>query len=53
MIELVLGEGAPAVHRYHLVIGFSQGSSTVRPIRKVWQNVATRGTFILHWWLAE
>jgi NADH pyrophosphatase NudC (nudix superfamily) len=26
---------------------------TVRPIRKVWQKVSTRGTFILHWWLAE
>ncbi len=26
---------------------------TVRPIRKVWENVSTRGTFILHWWLAE
>jgi len=22
---------------------------TVRPIRKVWENVSTRGTFILHW----
>ena len=26
---------------------------TVRPIRKVWENVSTRGTFRLHWWLAE
>jgi NAD+ diphosphatase len=26
---------------------------TVRPIRKVWENVSTRGTFILHWWIAE
>jgi len=26
---------------------------TVRPIRKVWENVSTRGTFVLHWWLAE
>lgn len=26
---------------------------TVRPIRKVWENVSTRGTFILHWWMAE
>lgn len=25
----------------------------VRPIRKVWENISTRGTFILHWWLAE
>jgi NADH pyrophosphatase NudC (nudix superfamily) len=28
-------------------------SLTVRPIRKVWENVSTRGTFRLHWWLAE
>jgi NADH pyrophosphatase NudC (nudix superfamily) len=26
---------------------------TVRPIRKVWENVSTRGTFKLHWWVAE
>lgn len=26
---------------------------TVRPIRKVWENVSTRGTFMLHWWMAE
>jgi 8-oxo-dGTP diphosphatase len=26
---------------------------TVRPLRKVWENVSTRGTFILHWWMAE
>jgi NADH pyrophosphatase NudC (nudix superfamily) len=26
---------------------------TVRPIRKVWENVSTRGTFILHWWMAD
>ena len=26
---------------------------TVRPIRKVWENVSTRGTFRLHWWIAE
>ncbi|HEX9145806.1 MAG TPA: NUDIX domain-containing protein [Candidatus Binatia bacterium] len=26
---------------------------TVRPIRKVWENVSTRGTFRLHWWLAD
>ena len=26
---------------------------TVRPIRKVWENVSTRGTFKLHWWMAE
>ena len=26
---------------------------TVRAIRKVWENVSTRGTFILHWWMAE
>ncbi|MEK6601536.1 MAG: NUDIX hydrolase [Candidatus Binatota bacterium] len=26
---------------------------TVRPVRKVWENMSTRGTFILHWWLAE
>jgi len=26
---------------------------TVRPARKVWENVSTRGTFILHWWMAE
>jgi 8-oxo-dGTP diphosphatase len=25
----------------------------VRPIRKVWENVSTRGTFRLHWWIAE
>jgi len=26
---------------------------TVRPIRKVWENVSTRGTFKLHWWIAK
>jgi len=26
---------------------------TVRPIRKVWENVSTRGTFKLHWWVPE
>jgi len=26
---------------------------TVRPLRKVWENMSTRGTFRLHWWLAE
>lgn len=26
---------------------------TVQPLRKVWENVSTRGTFRLHWWLAE
>jgi len=26
---------------------------TVRPIRKGWENVSTRGTFKLHWWMAE
>jgi len=25
----------------------------VRPVRKVWENVSTRGTFRLHWWTAE
>lgn len=26
---------------------------TVKPLRKVWENISSRGTFILHWWLAE
>src|SRR5262245_49341871 len=26
---------------------------TVRPLRKVWENISTRGTFRLHWWMAE
>ena len=26
---------------------------TVQPIRKVWENISTRGTFRLHWWMAE
>lgn len=26
---------------------------TVRPLRKVWQNISSRGTYRLHWWLAE
>ena len=26
---------------------------TVRPLRKVWENISSRGTFRLHWWLAE
>jgi len=25
----------------------------VRPLRKVWENISSRGTFRLHWWLAE
>lgn len=25
----------------------------VRPLRKVWENISSRGTFTLHWWLAE
>ncbi len=26
---------------------------TVRPLRKVWENISSRGTYRLHWWLAE
>ena len=26
---------------------------TVRPLRKVWENTSSHGTFRLHWWLAE
>jgi len=26
---------------------------TVRPTRKVWENVSSRGTFVLHWWMTE
>ena len=26
---------------------------TVRPLRKVWENISSRGTFRLHWWLAK
>lgn len=26
---------------------------TVRPVRKVWENVSTSGEYRLHWWLAE
>lgn len=26
---------------------------TVRPIRKVWENVSSSGRYRLHWWLAE
>ncbi|OGQ78350.1 MAG: DNA mismatch repair protein MutT [Deltaproteobacteria bacterium RIFCSPLOWO2_12_FULL_60_19] len=26
---------------------------TVRPVRKVWENVSTGGIYRLHWWLAE
>jgi NAD+ diphosphatase len=26
---------------------------TVRAVLKVWENVSTRGTFRLHWWMAE
>jgi len=26
---------------------------TVRPVRKVWENITTSGTYQLHWWLAE
>ncbi|MGH7766687.1 MAG: NUDIX hydrolase, partial [Candidatus Binatia bacterium] len=26
---------------------------TVRPVRKVWENISTSGTYRLHWWLAE
>ncbi|MBI3061306.1 MAG: NUDIX domain-containing protein [Deltaproteobacteria bacterium] len=26
---------------------------TVRPVRKVWENISSRKTFMLHWWLAE
>ncbi|MBI2347802.1 MAG: NUDIX domain-containing protein [Deltaproteobacteria bacterium] len=26
---------------------------TVRPVRKVWENISSRKTFILHWWLAD
>jgi 8-oxo-dGTP diphosphatase len=25
----------------------------VRPVRKVWENITTSGTYRLHWWLAE
>lgn len=26
---------------------------TVRPVRKVWENISAGGTHTLHWWLAE
>jgi 8-oxo-dGTP diphosphatase len=26
---------------------------TVRPVRKVWENITTSGTYRLHWWLAD
>jgi 8-oxo-dGTP diphosphatase len=26
---------------------------TVRPLRKVWENLSSGGRFRLHWWLAE
>ena len=26
---------------------------TVRPVRKVWENISTGETYRLHWWLAE
>ena len=26
---------------------------TVRPVRKVWENISTGGIYRLHWWLAE
>lgn len=26
---------------------------TIRPLRKVWESLSTRGTHRLHWWLAE
>jgi len=26
---------------------------TVRPARKVWENISTGGIYRLHWWLAE
>ncbi len=26
---------------------------TVRPLRKVWENISSGGSYILHWWLAE
>ena len=26
---------------------------TVRPMRKVWENVSSGGNYRLHWWLAE
>jgi len=26
---------------------------TVKPLRKVWESLSTRGAYRLHWWLAE
>ncbi|HEY3302246.1 MAG TPA: NUDIX domain-containing protein [Candidatus Binatia bacterium] len=26
---------------------------TVRPVRKVWENISTGGHYRLHWWLAD
>ncbi len=26
---------------------------TVRPLRKVWENISSGGSYRLHWWLAE
>ena len=26
---------------------------TVRPLRKVWENISSSGNYRLHWWLAE
>jgi len=26
---------------------------TIRPVRKVWESIASGGTHTLHWWLAD
>jgi len=51
----VSGEVEPGETQEEAVVreAMEEVGLTVRPIRKVWENVSTRGTFTLHWWMAE
>ncbi|MBI2999866.1 MAG: NUDIX domain-containing protein, partial [Deltaproteobacteria bacterium] len=51
----VSGEGEPGESQEAAVAreAMEEVGLTVRPVRKVWENISSRGTFVLHWWLAE
>ena len=51
----VSGEVEPGERQEAAVVreAMEEVGLVVRPLRKVWENISSRGTFRLHWWLAE
>src|SRR5262249_24430254 len=52
---LVSGEVEPGESQEAAVgrEGVEEGGVTGRAAREVWENVSSRGTFVLHWWMTE